>query len=852
MATKPFFSRTATHQGNGARSIRAIDLRAGETGSAVRIRCLEATVGSPALAVASYPALEGGRGFVLCWPRSRNAEAARANGLQAGPLAGANGDRNGDPDGWSGMGLIVKPSGGPAPDIHLCRLSSRNRTIDLGEPGSPLMAFMDRLALAFDLARPPHSGSDRTSGIRFRQNAPATSRSSLSALRAGAVRKASVIDEWARFSGKPGALDISDPRHAASPEAVDLPLNIHNRKRFAGFHAAEVLERVHAAGGQAPLPLGLARTLVAAGFQSSGNPGRDDAGLSREERTAELARLLAVLVRETGTEPLFAGFEEKVDIGLARSSLASCPDATMFSICWYGSRDSDLGPARRQAASAWPILADYIARRPPVRAAVDAREPVMPHVLEATGLTKGGLKRIGDVTDPGVPRGPIFERNAPVTGVDGLGYDRLRRMSVAGEFGVSDALSVLSHLPPDWAPQSNPEWKAFCEIASGAVLPLQRAYGLGPQDLLRGAKGRWCDYRDQLARACEMIPEMMDRRAIALTAIDALEIADSFGRQQILPLALRAVRDQGYVIPPNADTSILLAAQQGAISAMTFRSKSGLVGLFETARRWITRSHAIMDILPDPRTFTADKNVQVRDPTFGGMIKTGWLDGKWEPMTPLFQAPNALTVVALTSHEELAEESRRLGHCVGLSRHYSDKCMHGTGHILSVRSADGLTSHSTVELAPFVHGDLQFRVLQHQGSTANGRRVPPEATTAWNAWMHAVQAGGLVVAHDDVEAYSRFATERYAGQMRGANRPAARIPWRGICGFEPLGPDIFDQLWEPWKQVLGGEFNKAAHPGSLFRVGEVQQLVEVIAPAAYLALKRQERERKQDGAAPAP
>lgn len=546
--------------------------------------------------------------------------------------------------------------------------------------------------------------------------------------------------------------------------------------------------------------------------------------------------------------PMFEAFTRDIDPALARSALRACPDASTLSIGFYGLRDKEKGPVRRQAASAWPLLADFLARRSTIRTAIDRREPVLPLAIEATGLTKGSLKRLSAIDEPGVARGAIFETGEQVHGVDGLGYDRLRRLSVSGSFGMGDALSVLRDLPPDWTPSNNEEWTAFGEIVAGAVMPLQRAYGLKPQDLLRGAKGRWVEYRDQMARAVEMEPQAMDRRAIALSVIDTLEISDCLARQVVLPLTLQAIRGEDFPLPAHADTAMILTSQQAAIAAMMNKSRNGIVGMFEISRRWITRANAINELLPDPRSFLAETGAVAAIEAEGGRVKPEWIEGQWEPITEVFTASNGLTVVPLLTRAELTEESRRMGHCVGASDTYANKCRWGVGHILSIRNAEGTESYSTAELGRVRPGDIAFRTLQHQGR--RNRTPDAEARRAWMEWQEAIPAGRLAVRHEALAAYANFAARHYEEQMRGrVDQRGTNISWQGLCGFDPQSRETLHAVWQPWREVLGGELGKGEAPGILFRLPETQAVVEMISPAAYLSLRQKSR-ANPSGASP--
>lgn len=792
-------------------------------------------------AAASFRALEGGRALILCWPLP------------------ADRPRPGQEPGWKGMALVCKPTGSAIPDLSLVRIASPSFVPDPDGQDGGYAGVLDFCAMAMDLVaeQGAEEGQARTAGAFMRDTQTRqSSRSSLSAFRSGSARKAAQMDEWARFNGT-SAKVLIDPRYRLPVIPPGFRINAGDRRKLAGFAVVDALPLSGDTPGQFSLE-GLARLAMSAGCHPFSGELTERGDRRRGLGLQAFGKELASVAGRLQALPMFQAFTEEIDPALARSALRACPDASTLSIGFYGLRDEEKGLARRQAAAAWPLLADFLARRSTIRAAIDRREPVLPLAIEATGLTKGGLKRLSAIDDPGVARGAIFEAGEEIHGVDGLGYDRLRRLSVSGAFGMNDALTVLKDLPPDWVPSGNEEWTAFGEIVAGAVLPLQRAYDLKPQDLLRGAKGRWVDYRNQMARAVEMDPGAMDRRAIALSVIDTLEISDCLARQVVLPLALQAIRGEEFPVPARADTPMILISQQAAIAAMMHKSRNGLVGMFEVSRRWITRANAINELLPDPRSFLAESAAISAVRSAGIQVKPEWIEGMWEPITDPYVAANGLVVTPLLSFEALQEESRRMHHCVGLSRTYSNRCQWGTGHIVSMRSADGATSFSTAEIGKVGPGDVTFRTLQHQGPSNNRRGPSAEARQAYKEWQDAIVEGRISIRHAELSAYADFAVRHYEEQMRGrADNRGANISWQGLCGFDPQNREILEAVWQPWREVLGGEMGKGENPGILFRLPETQAVVEMISPAAYLSLRQKSRRspapgtQEPAGAAPA-
>src|SRR5690606_36472701 len=135
-----------------------------------------------------------------------------------------------------------------------------------------------------------------------------------------------------------------------------------------------------------------------------------------------------------------------------------------------------------------------------------------------------------------------------------------------------------------------------------------------------------------------------------------------------------------------------------------------------------------------------------------------------------------------------------------------------------------------------------FRLAQHQG-VRNARPVA-EALQAFKEWSQAILSFALPVNHDEVESYAAFAREHYRDQIHGTEvRDRARISWLGICGYEPHSHETLGDIWGIWKDVLAGDMARSNAPGTLFRLGETQEVVRTISPAAWLALKNRERTR---------
>ena len=104
----------------------------------------------------------------------------------------------------------------------------------------------------------------------------------------------------------------------------------------------------------------------------------------------------------------------------------------------------------------------------------------------------------------------------------------------------------------------------------------------------------------------------------------------------------------------------------------------------------------------------------------------------WPPLLPVPIYSHGLTVVSLTDSSQLAEEGRRLKHCVSA---YTSACLCGLSHILSIRDQAG-ECLSTVEISlkNESSGKLMPEVLQHVGE--KNREPDPLNKAALAAVMH--------------------------------------------------------------------------------------------------------------------
>lgn len=601
----------------------------------------------------------------------------------------------------------------------------------------------------------------------------------------------------------PEVVRLTVPRRPAFPD-----LAMDRMATVLGV-AAGILENERP-GGRAPV--GGLRRMAGTGFESSrpkaALDGAEGQALAAVRSSAPLPAMASVSLRDPAffvrfaermfgapaaefekalqDEKAFAVFRkaEALDLDAAKQALRACPDATARAISWYGASPSEeIGVYRRQAAESYPLFASEIAADREISRAVDERRGVGAMLTERFGLTAGALKRLGKVTIPG-ERGLLDEDGGPLRGQDALGIDRIRTRSVSGKFSMRDACAVLSKLPPDWTPSSNEEWKAFTTIGS-VCLPVMQAYNVDPKDLFGTSKGKWENYLSTLARASGFNPAnageagapVFDRRALALCVADAVEMVHCFSMQAIGAPAARDVATSGRRLPEPSPQAVGRIHAHGVDAVV---GASGLVGLLETSRRWISRIGALA-ALPGAHAAVAPVD------------RYGAED--CPPAFAPFTASNGLVLRCLTTGGRLREETRRLGHCVG--QLYIQKNAKGDCHIVGVGDRDDQTSYSTVEFEPFASGRSPV-VIQHQGNVANGRAVPPDAAAAFAEFRLALDAGRIAIDYDSIRQHRELRSGRVEERRHGPIDS-----WSAVAGYDANNASAIRMAAEEWRGVVG-------------------------------------------------
>ena len=226
-----------------------------------------------------------------------------------------------------------------------------------------------------------------------------------------------------------------------------------------------------------------------------------------------IARRLASMAKAVPVAAAMTRDVEGLDMERAESALRSVKRPGPVAVRWYGATD-DGATDRRQAAEAYPLLAEMIATSPPLRRAVEEREPLQAAISKETGLAPAACRRIARV-DAALQTGPAL--GAMIDDEDALGVRRQRTHGVHGRISLDDATGLLAQLDPSWVPDSNAAWDAFVCAAGSAVLPAASRLGRKPAELVKSSRGDWPAWLNTLAKAADYDDgEPVDRRRLAL------------------------------------------------------------------------------------------------------------------------------------------------------------------------------------------------------------------------------------------------------------------------------------------------------------------------------------------------
>lgn len=479
---------------------------------------------------------------------------------------------------------------------------------------------------------------------------------------------------------------------------------------------------------------------------------------------------------------------------------------------------------------------------------------------------------------------------------------------------IDRIVSALAQLPADWAPKTRPDWDAFCDLTATVGRLMPDMTGTPLRMLYEGCSGKWDALRDRIMHAyadsrppegsteadvayleggidwdalkalprdkvraaaveavsrLENFPEGIarndvenwivgriapdvGREAIHNACIEIQEMAETFGRKVVLPIAANAAtRRSGMDEHPLAEQHNVAAAQAAARILLPGKS---VVRLMETVRAYVNRADEIsaagLSLETDAQLAAREEQRRIQaaereaalaaaaatqaanavgiDPT-APIPKNGW-----PPLSNVIQAPNGVYIVPLTDPDMLADEGRGwgnaedggrnadgsmgLGICVG-GNSYVNRCQRNGEHIVSFRIAgsngEPYTRLSCMQVGPLTMGSGILKNLQHRGQ--GNRTVPEAANKAWEWYKAAAARGEIPLNHDKVRERLEIVRKVKVDEVALA------------CGYDWKDPRRLLRAMTPWGPFVGKKHRKMG-VDDLAADADVQDVVQALDP----------------------
>ncbi len=497
------------------------------------------------------------------------------------------------------------------------------------------------------------------------------------------------------------------------------------------------------------------------------------------------------VARDLGAAQLVAGGAPAVLEALngdALSALRAISSFPQSAYAFYATPERGL--FRRQAAEAYPLLALDFATKPTLKMAIDLKKPLNDAIMRAYGEIETGVPKMSKA---------VLRRLEKVDWVDR---------------GTTPALlaEMLSRVPADWFPKSQPEFEAFMDLVDGPFRILAPELPDGITSLVEGCGGKWADLRKRTARGAAstlppagLSPEeerrwkpVGDESAVGLTAAanGAVDMLRAFRDQVVLPIAASAAGDTDVYLGPESRRIATDAA------ARLLMSSKALPAVMEAQRDWHVKANEIIEA-------TGGAPVRLQRGTLKAVAEDGWA-----PLTDIWVAPNGVQIVPLTDPREIAEEGRRLGHCVG---GYSERIRRGDSHIVSFRvERDGqMRSLSTAEFGRLAAESDRLNKRQHYG---RGNTTPCElAKSAFDWFMQEVEARRIPLNRDGIMSY-----------LSGRRRPTDDVHYQ--AGYDRKDLDLVGNVVAAWQPLLGKRL-RGLDIEAFRQLPEMTDLVEALAPS---------------------
>lgn len=511
-------------------------------------------------------------------------------------------------------------------------------------------------------------------------------------------------------------------------------------------------------------------------------------------------------------------------------------ERTTEGVGWYVD-DAVLG-WRSQAAGEYPLLAGILASEPVTRAAIDGGRPLLPALKSVfPGLTKGGLKRLGQIGGQSVRQTPVCDRNAtPLTDPDLLGHHHDRCFVLTGEWQLRDAIKTLTEIDsPSIIPNSTREWDAYATLYGGLICPLRVTMGLDPEPAIRAGKGHWSRLLKQLSSTLEL-PEgtLLDRHQAIVLVTDLMEMCNDLARTVFLPAMTSMVWENADIVdrqlpqhghrfnPELGPASFRLARDV----LMGEGKGNPLLHCCQLIRRWTPRINSLNNIMVEAES----------ENDRAGAAALNEEQKKWErdlvtsqPATDEMTI-NGVVFTPLNTDCKLTEEGRVMRHCIAS---YTKRLLKGDAVIYHLQMGD---KTATLCLKPKELGRGEGAFRFHWDGLHGVRNARPDAriTEAANRFIKGLDDGQIPV-HEEFTRWREWAKARSwrredpngcVQDYSGYSRNNLNLH-RTNNGLLPLTA----KLWEEWRGITRCK----DHPCRIIAKDPDNSFAMLLAPGCSLA-----------------
>lgn len=515
-----------------------------------------------------------------------------------------------------------------------------------------------------------------------------------------------------------------------------------------------------------------------------------------------------------------------IDYAGAETALAAVDHAYPSMVEWYGGKGASgtQGNDRLQAAASYPLLAGMIARKPALRAKVDNRQPIREDILEITGLSEAGLKRLAKFRTP-VEEGPVISRIEEAGGTDAVGVTRTTSFLVDGRYSIEDALTSLRAIKPEWVPQDDEEWKIFLKVCRGFARPMADFLGIPEADILARSKGRWGEFLKEIAAASDVKieidkhEEQMPLKRLLFFTSDAMQSVWDFARDALIPTVL--VESDRHNLARHAWSGIYASPRESTFDEILSVSRTILLGrsknpsfdLLRLGRTHSTRLFKIAAIWGKD-----DKKPDTNETETSGIAAPPvqrFISGK-------------ITMKHLETFTDMQREGEDMGHCVG--RDFQLSSAHEARNIYySMRGEDGSrsTARFTVSTRD-IPSSTSFKVYSSVVDEETGVRISlvehkgVENTSPPATHAHVVQEMLQSITPEKIAEYAgawvhwrkNVADSVDILERDGARNGRSAMPWARLAGLpiealdidlddiqkRKLKPERASAVWKEWAE----------------------------------------------------